>query len=132
MAERPTPLKGRGGRFLGSLGYACRGVKIMMASEANARIHAVATILVVGAVWYWGISRGEWLAVLLAVGLVWLGEGMNSAIEAVVDLVSPGEHPLAGRAKDLAAGAVLCAAVVAGAIGVVVFGGRVGGLLGWW
>ena len=64
--------------------------------------------------------------------MVWLGEGMNSAIEAVVDLVSPGEHPLAGRAKDLAAGAVLCAAVVAGAIGVVVFGGRVGGLLGWW
>ena len=64
-----------------------------------------------------------------AIGLVWTAEGVNTAIEAVVDLVSPDSHPLAGRAKDVAAGAVLCAAIAALVIGVLIFGPRVWALV---
>jgi diacylglycerol kinase (ATP) len=82
---------------------------------------AAATVLVVAAGFALRISPSEWCAILAASGLVWLGEGLNTAIETLTDLVSPGPHPLAGRAKDIAAGAVLCAALAALAIGVVVF-----------
>ena len=75
------------------------------------------------------ITCAEWLAVIAAIGLVWTAEGLNTAIEALVDLVSPEQHPLAGRAKDVAAGAVLLAALAATAIGLLVFGPRLLALL---
>ena len=65
--------------------------------------------------------RLEWCAIVAAIGLVWTAEGLNTALEALTDLVSPGEHPLAGRAKDMAAGAVLCAAIAAAIIGAIIF-----------
>ena len=104
--------------------WAGRGVRILFQTEANARIHAVATVAVLAAGWAFEISRLEWCAVLAAIGLVLTAEGINTAIEAVVDLASPEQHPLAGRAKDVAAGAVLIAAVVAAVIGLLVFGPR--------
>jgi diacylglycerol kinase (ATP) len=64
------------------------------------------------------------------IGLVWTAEGVNTAIEAVVDLASPDMHPLAGKAKDVAAGAVLLAALAAVVVGLLVFGPRVLALLG--
>lgn len=121
MAElRPANPPARG-RLLRSFGYACRGVGKMLAWQANARIHAAATVIVVGVGFIAGLERWEWCAVAGAIGLVWMAEGMNTAIEALTDLVSPGKHPLAGQAKDLAAGAVLCAAIIAVVIGVIVF-----------
>ncbi|MGB8168211.1 MAG: diacylglycerol kinase family protein, partial [Chthoniobacteraceae bacterium] len=75
-----------------------------------------------------GLERWEWAAVVGAIGLVWTAEGLNTAVEALTDLVSPGEHPLAGRAKDVAAGAVLCAATSAAVIGLVVFVPRLAAL----
>ena len=108
-----------------SFGYAIRGVRMMLALQANARIHALVTIVVVGLGFLLGLKSWEWCAVVGAIGLVWTAEGMNTAIEALTDLVSPGEHPLAGRAKDIAAGAVLCAAVAAAVIGLIVFLPRV-------
>jgi diacylglycerol kinase (ATP) len=89
----------------------------------------VATVVVLVAGWFFEISRLEWCAVLAAIGLVLTAEGINTAIEAVVDLASPEQHLLAGRAKDVAAGAVLIAAVVAAVIGLLVFGPRVLALL---
>jgi diacylglycerol kinase (ATP) len=121
MAElRPANPPTRG-RLLRSFGYALRGVRLLIVSQANARIHAVATVAVVGLGFLFGIARWEWVALLAAIGLVWLAEGLNTALEALTDLVSPGEHPLAGRAKDIAAGAVLCAAIVAAVIGAIIF-----------
>ena len=108
-----------------SFGYAIRGLRTMLALQANARIHALATIVVVALGFLLGLNSWEWCAVVGAIGLVWTAEGMNTAIEALTDLVSPGEHPLAGRAKDIAAGAVLCAAVAAAVIGLIVFLPRV-------
>jgi len=82
----------------------------------------VATVLVAGLALWLGLTAGEWCAILLAIGLVWSAEGMNSALEALADRVAPEEHPLVGRAKDMAAGAVLAAAIVAAVIGVLVLG----------
>ena len=64
----------------------------------------------------------EWCALVLAMAMVLTAETLNTAIEAIADLVSPGFHPLAGRAKDVAAGAVLIAALGSVAIGLLVFG----------
>jgi diacylglycerol kinase (ATP) len=121
MAEpRPANPPTRG-RLLRSFRYAFRGVGMLLAWQANARIHAAATVAVVALGFFFKIERWEWCAVLGAIGLVWAAEGLNTAIEALTDLVSPGEHPLAGRAKDIAAGAVLCAAITAVVVGGIVF-----------
>lgn len=129
MTERPPATKPAWQGFGRRLGDAWAGVVALVRTQANARIHAVVTVIVVVAGLCFGISRGEWCAVILAMGLVWTAEGINTAIEAVVDLASPEIHPLAGKAKDVAAGAVLIAAMVSVIIGLLVFGPRVLGLL---
>jgi len=110
---------------LRSFGHAFRGLKILLQTQHNARIHAVATLLVVAAGALFGISLAEWALVALAVAAVWMAEALNSAIEFLVDLASPDFHPLAAKAKDLAAGAVLAAAIGALVVGVLVFGPHV-------
>ncbi|MDR3401247.1 MAG: diacylglycerol kinase family protein [Chthoniobacter sp.] len=117
-------------RVLLSFRYAGRGVLVIVRTQTNAWIHAVAAFVAIIAGFFFGISRLEWCAVVGAIGLVLTAEGINTAIEAVVDLASPDRHPLAGRAKDVAAGAVLLAALAALVIGLLVFGPRVLGLLG--
>ena len=124
MSDRtPAPPDSRG-RLARSFGHAFRGIGILLRTQANARIHATATVLVVAAGFWFGLSLGEWCAVVAAIGLVWTAEGVNTAVETVVDLVSPERHPLAGRAKDVAAGAVLCAAITALVLGSLIFGPR--------
>jgi diacylglycerol kinase len=98
-----------------------RGLRWLVVSQPNARIHAAATLWVVAAGWFFEISAGEWCAVLLAAAIVWAAEGLNSAFEALADHVAPERHPAVGRAKDLAAGAVLAAAIIAAGVGAVVF-----------
>lgn len=117
---RPANPQARG-RLVRSFGYAFRGLAAMLATQANARIHAVATVAVVVFGYWLRISPMEWCAVVLAIGFVWSAEGVNTAIEALVDLASPKLHPLAGRAKDVAAGAVLCAAIAAAIVGGIIF-----------
>ena len=109
------------GRLLRSLGYALRGVAAVLATQANARIHAAATLVVIAAGWWLRLSALEWCAVILAIGGVWVAETFNTAIETLVDLASPEHHPLAGRAKDVAAGAVLCASITAVAVASIIF-----------
>jgi diacylglycerol kinase len=129
MSDRPPAPSDSRVRLVRSFGYAFRGLGILLRTQANARLHATATITVVGAGFWFGISRSEWCLIVVAIGLVWTAEGVNTALEAVVDLVSPDSHPLAGRAKDVAAGAVLCAALAALGIGLIIFGPRVWALV---
>jgi len=110
---------------LRSVRCALRGAAIVLRTQHNAWIHAVATLLVGAAGLATGLSRLEWCALVLAVVAVWTAEGLNTAIECLVDLASPGRHPLAANAKDVAAGAVLVAAAGAVAIGLLVFGPHV-------
>ena len=109
------------GRLVASFGFALRGVVALLRSQANARIHLAATVSVIVLGFFLGVTHLEWCALSAAIGLVWTAEGLNTAIECVVDLVSPDPHPLAGRAKDIAAGAVLIAALIAALIGALVF-----------
>ena len=105
-----------------SFGHAFRGLKALLQTQPNARIHALATTLVVAAGAFLGLSTFEWALVALAVAGVWVAEALNTSIEFLVDLASPELHPLAAKAKDVAAGAVLVAAIGAAVVGGFVFG----------
>lgn len=115
-------------RWRGSLwrSFACAGAGIAYAvrSQRNVRIHLTATLAAVILAAVLKIASAEWAVILLAIGLVWTSELLNTAIEAVVDLTSPEEHELARIAKDTSSGAVLVAAVIAVGVGAAVFGPR--------
>ena len=104
-----------------SFGYAFKGIATLFSSQPNARIHATVLSLVVLAGFYFQIERSEWLTIVLISALVLSAEAMNTAVEFVVDLVSPHYHPLAGKAKDVAAAAVFLAAFGAVVIGLIIF-----------
>ena len=110
---------------LRSFGHAFRGLAILLRTQHNARIHAFATILVLAAGALLRISLSEWALIALAVVCVWVAEALNTSIESLVDLASPDPHPLAGKAKDVAAGAVLIAAIGSLIVGALVFGPHV-------
>jgi diacylglycerol kinase (ATP) len=105
-----------------SIRCALKGVRVMVASQQNAWVHAAATVAVAAAGLYFGLERAEWCWVILAVISVWTAEALNTAFEFLTDVASPAFHPLAARAKDVAAGAVLITAVGSVAIGLLVFG----------
>lgn len=100
---------------------AARGLKVHLATQANARIHAGATVLAVALGLPLGLTPSEWLAVVVAIGLVWVAETFNTALETLVDFVSPEIREEAGRVKDIAAGAVLLAAITAAVIGAIIY-----------
>jgi diacylglycerol kinase (ATP) len=108
-------------RRLLSFKYAFQGLAHLFRTQPNARIHLAALMAVVGAGSFFSLSPAEWLAVVLAATLVLSLEAVNTALEALTDLASPGLHPLAGTAKDVAAGAVLIAAIGAAVVGAIVF-----------
>ena len=107
-------------RAIATLRYALRGIGFLFGA-ANIWVLTAATLLTIGAGWFFSISALEWCAVILASALVWTAEGLNTALERLTDLVSPQYHPLAGQAKDIAAGAVLIAAIGALCVGLIVF-----------
>jgi len=94
----------------------------MLRTQRNAWIHACASVAVFALSLWLGLSRLEWAIIFLTVGLVWMAEFVNTALEAVVDLASPDLHPLAKVGKDVAAAAVLIGAGTAVIIGLLVLG----------
>ena len=109
-----------GGRIR-SLMYGFRGLRFLFVSQKNAWIHAAATVGVIAAGVYFGLTAAQWGLVVLAITAVWTAEAFNTAFELLADAVSPDFHPLVGKAKDVAAGAVLIAALGSIGIGVIVF-----------
>ena len=106
---------------LRSFRYAWQGIRQCVGREQNLSFHLIVTVLVIGAGFVFGITPGEWTAICLCIGLVVSAELFNTAIERLVDLVSPQRHPLAGQIKDIAAGAVLVCALAAIAVGLIIF-----------
>ena len=102
--------------------YALRGVGVMLRTQHNAWVHAVATAAALIASFALQISPGEWLAIILAIIVVWAAEALNTAFESLCDIASPEFHPTVERAKNVAAGAVLISAVGAAVIGLLIFG----------
>ena len=108
-------------RLVNSFGFALNGLLICLRTQPNARIHAItAGIAIALGVWL-KLSLLEWCAIVGAIAFVWTAEMANTAIEFLVDLVSPHRDPLAGRIKDIAAAAVLGAALAAFAVGALIF-----------
>ncbi len=101
--------------------YAGKGIYTLISREHNAWIHCAAIIVIAAAGFYFGITRGEWIAVVFCFGLVVAVEAVNTAIENLVDMVCPEKKPEAGTVKDLAAGAVLICAITAMVVGGIVF-----------
>lgn len=104
-----------------SFGYAFKGLRNLLQHEHNARIHLVATILVILAGVLLQVQSWEWIVLCFAVGFVWVTEILNTCIERTMDFISTEKHPKIGAIKDLAAAAVLIAAFTAVAAGAFIF-----------
>jgi diacylglycerol kinase (ATP) len=111
--------------LLWSFDYAIRGIVHALRTQRNMRLHLLAAVVVFVAALVLGVSGLELVALVFAVGLVFVCELLNTALETVVDLATETYDPLAAIAKDVAAGAVLISALTAVAVGYVVFFGRV-------
>lgn len=94
-------------------GYAIKGAWILLKSEPSIQVQAVISVLVTVAGFYFDITRTEWMFQIFAIGLVLSSEGLNSAVEGIADFIHPDFHTKIGYIKDVAAGAVLFAAVTA-------------------
>ncbi len=112
-------------RVVRSFGPAWAGLAWAFRTQGNLRVHAVATILAMGGGLWLRIALWEWCVVLLASGLVWTAELLNTALEVLADRVSLQREESIRRVKDMAAAAVLMAAVVAGVVGLLVFAPKV-------
>lgn len=112
-------------RFIKSVPHAFRGIISLIKNDNNFRIHLLAVIVVIITGFWIEFSEGEWLAAILTMGGVLALEAINTAIETVVDLVSPEYHILAKKAKDVAAGAVLLFVFAALAVAGIIIGFRI-------
>ncbi len=108
-------------RQIKSFAYAFKGIVYVMKNESNMHIHLIAATFVIIAGFVFGVSLMEWCVLIIAITMVIVAETMNTSLELLTDLVSPDYHPLAGKAKDVAAGAVTLAAIGAAIIGLVIF-----------
>lgn len=106
--------------MLKSFRHAARGVATLIATQSNARIHLGTTFAVALLGLGLGLSPNDWCWLVIAGALVWTAEALNTAVELLGDAASRGHDPLIGRAKDVAAGGVLLAAMGAALIGVII------------
>lgn len=117
-------MKGYTGKLIRSFGHAARGIAYLYKSQPNARIElSITGIALISGVLF-GISAAEWIIILLCIAMVLGFEGINTAIEIFADKLHPGFDHEIGKAKDVAAGAVLITSIVAAIIGIVIFAPR--------
>lgn len=106
---------------LRSFGFAGQGIYSFLRTEHNAWLHFIATVIVVSAGFFAGLSGSEWVAVIFAIAIVWIAEMFNTCIEHLMDHLSPGYSKPVKFIKDVSAGAVLVAAIAAAVVGMLVF-----------
>ena len=104
-----------------NLRFAIFGLAGMFRTETSAQLQALAATGVLIAGFFFKIDRFEWIAMIFSLSFVIAAEAFNTALENLADAVHPDRHPLVGKAKDVAAGAVLIAAIAAVVIGLIVF-----------
>mgnify|MGYP000084168428 CR=1 FL=1 len=107
--------------FFKSFTYAFNGIKLSM-QQRNMKVHICCAILAIVCGFIFKINTVEWCIILICIGVVLALETINTAIESFVDLVEPNHNPIAGKIKDLAAGAVLIFSIISAVIGVFIFG----------
>lgn len=106
---------------LKNFSYAVNGVFYFIKREPNAKFYLAMTIILPVIGFYTHLRRVEWISLILAGSIVWMAEALNTAIELLADEVSLQQRERIGHAKDVAAGAVLLAAIGAAIVGVIVF-----------
>lgn len=118
------------GSFLGkricSIGYAFRGMILLLSREASIQVQAVIAIIMTVLGFVVGLSATEWMIQCLTIALVMGIEGMNTAVEELADFVHPEQHPRIGFVKDVAAGAVFIAALIAVVVGGILYFPKIG------
>jgi diacylglycerol kinase (ATP) len=107
---------------LKSFGHAARGVVALVSTQHNAWIHALATLVVCILGLYFRFTAVEWCILILCMMAVWTSEALNTALEFIADIASPAFHPTIKKAKDIAAGAVLLAAVGSVIVAALIIG----------
>jgi diacylglycerol kinase len=120
---RVSPM--RATTFIASFGYAFEGLGYALRTQRNLKVHCAITLAVLVMGLLLGISLDQWALLAVMVGLVFQTELTNTAVEAIVDRVSPEFHTLAKVAKDCSAAAVLVTAIAAVAVGLLIFGPRI-------
>jgi len=106
---------------LKSIGYAFKGMLILLKTEASIQVQFFIAIVMTIAGFYFEISKTEWIAQLSMIGLVMSIEGINTSIEYIADFVHPEHHPKIGLIKDIAAGAVFIASIIAVIIAGIIY-----------
>lgn len=106
---------------LKSVGYAFKGMLILIKTEASIKIQVFIAIAVTIAGFYFEISKTEWIAQLAMIGLVMSIEGINTAIEYIADFIHPEYHKKIGLIKDVSAGAVFIASIVAVIVSGIIY-----------
>jgi diacylglycerol kinase len=101
--------------------YAFKGICYAFRTQINFKIHTLAITTVIFAGMIVGLSIPEWIGIIIVMGIVLIAELINTSIEVLVDLVSPGFNKQAGTVKDLSAAAVLLAACLAVIVGLLIF-----------
>jgi len=104
-----------------SFGYAFNGLKILLLTQPHARLHAIATVVVLIAGKILQLGQWEWVAILLCIAMVWMAEALNTALEFLADEVSLEKRDRIGNAKDVAAGGVLITAMISITVAMIVF-----------
>ena len=108
-------------KLINSFKYAIEGIISSFKTERNMKIHVLAMIVVIALGLFFKLNKVEWCFIIIAIASVISAELFNTAIETVVDMVSPERNPKAKLAKDIAAGAVLVVAIGAAIIGFIIF-----------
>lgn len=122
MKPDPPEARRRSISRLASFRHAFAGWWYVLRTQRNAWIHAVASVAVLAIALWLRLGGTDWAILILTIALVWVAEFVNTAVEAIVDLLSPNIHPLAKIAKDVAAAAVLIAALASVVVGLLVLG----------
>ncbi len=122
MDEGGMPSPYRANSRLSAFRYAFSGWWYVLRTQRNAWIHLVAMVMTILLGLWLSLAPQDWATLLLAIGLVWTAEFINTGIEAIADLASPEKHPLAQVGKDVGAAAVLIAALIAVLVGILILG----------
>lgn len=117
IADKITFIRSR----INSFRFAFNGLYHFFKQEPNAWLHVAATILVVIAAYYYKVAANEWITLVIVTGFVWVAEAFNTVIERTMDIISPQKDPRVRFIKDLAAGAVVLAAITALITGCIIF-----------
>lgn len=111
-------------KLVKSFWYGFKGIGIAFKEQLNVKIHFLAVAVIITAGIWFGLNTAEWAIVFLTFGMVIVAEMLNTAIEYIVDFISPEYNVKAGKIKDVAAGAVLIAAITAAIVAAFIFGNK--------